>query len=66
MREIAAQYSLDLSEICFVGDHMNDLPVMRIVGLSIAMNAKDEELKRIADHVVTDFTAIPRIITSSA
>jgi hypothetical protein len=37
-----------------------------IVGLSIAMNAKDEELKRIADHVVTDFTAIPRIITSSA
>ncbi len=65
MKEIAAKHNLDLSEICFVGDHMNDVPVMRIVGLSIAMNAKDEELVRIADHVVTDFTLIPQIIESS-
>ena len=64
MKEIARQHKLDLSEICFVGDHMNDVPVMRIVGLSIAMNAKDEELARIADHVVTDFTAIPQIVSS--
>ena len=62
MRQIAVEHGLELAEICFVGDHMNDVPVMRIVGLSIAMNAKDEELARIADHVVTDFTAIPRIV----
>ncbi len=64
MKEIAAKYKLDLSEICFVGDHMNDVPVMRIVGLSIAMNAKDEELARIADYVATDFTTIPQIVTA--
>jgi len=62
MREIARQHELDLSEICFVGDHMNDVPVMRIVGLSIAVNPKDEELEQIADYVVPDFTAIPQIM----
>ena len=65
MKEIAERYGLALSEICFVGDHMNDVPVMRIVGLSVAMNAKDEELARIADHVVTDFTMLPEILESS-
>lgn len=65
MKEIAERYGLALSEICFVGDHMNDVPVMRVVGLSIAMNAKDEELARIADHVVTDFTTLPEILESS-
>jgi len=66
MKEIAERYGLALSEICFVGDHMNDVPVMRIVGLSVAMNAKDEELARIADHVVTDFTTLPEILESSS
>ena len=64
MKEIAREQNLDLSEICFVGDHMNDVPVMRIVGLSIAMNAKDEELARIADYVATDFTSIPQIVAT--
>jgi len=62
MKEIARQHKLDLSEICFVGDHMNDVPVMHIVGLSIAMNPKDEELERIADYVVPDFTTISQIM----
>jgi len=62
MKEIAARHGLALSEICFVGDHMNDVPVMRIVGLSIAMDPKDEELERIADYVVPDFTTIPQIM----
>lgn len=62
MKEIAGKHDLDLSEICFVGDHMNDVPVMRIVGLSIAVNAKDEELARIADYVIQDFTSIPQIL----
>jgi len=62
MKVIAAKHALDLSEICFVGDHMNDVPVMHIVGLSIAMNPKDEELERIADYVVPDFTTIAQIM----
>ncbi len=65
MREIAAKHKLALSEICFVGDHMNDVPVMRIVGLSIAVDPKDKELERIADHVVSDFTTIPQILEAA-
>jgi phosphoserine phosphatase len=66
MRDLATKHKLDLSEICFVGDHMNDVPVMRIVGLSIAVNPKDKELERIADHVVTDFTTIPKIVEAAS
>ena len=62
LKVIAVKHALDLSEICFVGDHMNDVPVMHIVGLSIAMNPKDEELERIADYVVPDFTTIAQIM----
>jgi len=62
MRQIADKHKLKLSEICFVGDHMNDVPVMQIVGLSIAIDPKDEELAQIADHVVSDFTTVPQII----
>ncbi len=62
LRRIASEYGIALEEICFVGDHMNDIPVMRIVGLSIAVNSKDEDLSRIADHVIDDLSLVPDII----
>lgn len=62
LERIASEYDIALEEICFVGDHMNDVPVMRIVGLSIAMNAKDEDLSRIADHVIDDLSLVPDLI----
>lgn len=62
MERIAVQRGLSLSEVCYVGDHMNDVPVMRIVGLAIAFNPKDGDLERIADHVTLDFAEIPELI----
>jgi len=32
MQEEAKQWSLELAEIAFVGDHGNDIPVFQIVG----------------------------------
>ncbi len=64
MREIATERGLALSEICYVGDHMNDVPVMEIVGLGIAFNPKDAELERVADHVTDNFAKIPELITT--
>jgi len=64
MREIATEKGLALAEICYVGDHMNDVPVMKIVGLGIAFNPKDAELERVADHVIRDFAAIPELIAT--
>ena len=46
--EYAKKHNLDLSEICFVGDDINDLPAMAIVGLSVAPpNAHPSVLKKV-------------------
>lgn len=48
VREFADKYKFELSEICFVGDDINDLPAMEIVGLSVAPpNAHDSVLKSV-------------------
>jgi len=62
MRRLAERQGLALHEICYVGDHINDLPVMQIVGASIAYNPKDERLEKIADVVTSDFARIPAIL----
>lgn len=65
LRRIVAERGLSLSEVCYVGDHMNDVPVMRIVGLSIAVNPKDEELVRVAHHATANFSEIPRLVEAA-
>lgn len=62
MRWIAEEQGLPISRICFVGDHLNDVPVMQIVGLAIAANPKDDRVRDAADHVISDFTELPRLI----
>ena len=34
--EFAAKYNLELSEVCFIGDDLLDIPAMDIVGLSVS------------------------------
>ncbi len=63
LERIAMEYGITLDEVCFVGDHINDIPVMRCVGLAIAVNSKDDGLSRIADHVIDDLSLVPAIIT---
>lgn len=65
LRTIAAAQRLELSEICYVGDHLNDVPVLEIVGLGIAFNPKDAALERAADLVTRDFARIPELIETS-
>lgn len=62
MKKIVAEHGITLSEVCYIGDHMNDVPVMQIVGLGIAFNPKDPELERISAHVTHDFAKIPDLI----
>ncbi len=62
LQQVVIEHDLALSQVCYVGDYINDIPVMRIVGLSIAFNPKDGELARIADVVTHDFAQIPDII----
>ena len=62
MKQIAADRGIALSEICYIGDHLNDVPVMRIVGLPIAFNPKDTSLEEVCEHVTCRFSEIPQII----
>ncbi len=62
LRLLAAERGIPLDEICFVGDHVNDIPVMRIVGMSVAANPKDTAVIEVADHVIERFDDLPRLI----
>lgn len=62
MRRVAEELGLPVSRICFVGDHLNDVPVMQIVGLAIAANPKDDRVRDAADHVILDFAELPRLV----
>lgn len=52
MKLIARRENIGLKECVFVGDHRNDIPVMKECGLSIAFDPKDDELRKIADVVI--------------
>lgn len=55
LREFAVYNRLDLSEICFIGDDVNDLPAIEITGFSVApSNAHSSVLKRV--DLVTQHT----------
>lgn len=45
LAELAEKYSLDLAEICYVGDDLIDLPVMIQVGLACAVANAVPEVK---------------------
>jgi len=62
MRQVAMEERISLSHTCFVGDHVNDIPVMEMVALSVAANPKDDRVREVADHVISDFAELPDLI----
>jgi 3-deoxy-D-manno-octulosonate 8-phosphate phosphatase (KDO 8-P phosphatase) len=50
LREILSDAGLKESECAFIGDDVGDLPIMRSVGLAVAVSDAAEEVKQIAHH----------------
>src|SRR5881398_3118117 len=50
IRKYCAWMSIPLSRILHVGDGLNDVPVFRVVGYSIALNTSLEKVRRAASH----------------
>jgi YrbI family 3-deoxy-D-manno-octulosonate 8-phosphate phosphatase len=53
MREIAARHGLTLDEVCYVGDDVHDVELMRAVGLGVAVADATPWPKRAAHHITS-------------
>lgn len=52
-KELASKYEIPREEICFIGDDLNDLPLMEWVGFPVAVKNAVKEVKRIAKYITT-------------
>lgn len=57
VRAIAAAYGVALSDVMVVGDALNDLGAMQVVGFPVAMGNAEPELRTMARLVVADVDA---------
>lgn len=53
LRKYSAWTGIPLSRCIHVGDGLNDVPVFRVVGYSVALNAKLSKVKALASHQMT-------------
>jgi len=51
---LSKKLNIPLSQFVVIGDSKYDIPMLKIVGLAIAFNPKDDEIKRAADIVIND------------
>jgi phosphoserine phosphatase len=54
LEELARREGIEPRQCAFIGDNINDLPVMRAAGFSVGVNVKSPEVSRVADLVLTD------------
>ena len=52
VKEMLAAFGLALEQVCYIGDDLPDLPVVRAVGLGVAVADGAPELRDAADKVV--------------
>ncbi len=53
VRDFASRHDLDLAEICFIGDDVNDVPALEIAGLAAAPAGAHPSALSAAIHVTT-------------
>jgi len=53
--EIKKQFGLSNEEVCYIGDDLPDIPILKKVGFSVAVANAREELKSISDFTTTTF-----------
>lgn len=59
---VCTRKKLKPKEVCFIGDHLNDIPVFKLAGLSVAFNPKVIEVKNNVDYVIQDFRELRKIL----
>jgi len=51
IEKLAKKYNLEFENIAYIGDDVNDLPVLENIGLSFAPSDAISEIKQIVDYV---------------
>ena len=54
LHEIAQHYQVPLEEVMTIGDNFNDLPMLRLAGLGVAMGNAPETVKTEAKMCIRD------------
>jgi len=57
LHSIADKYSLSLDEICYLGDDINDIPVLEKVGIAITVPDANYKVKKIVNIHITNAAA---------
>ena len=52
LKLIAKREKIKLKECVFIGDYLNDIKILKIAGLGIAFNCKEDKVKKAADVVI--------------
>ena len=60
LAEICEKFRVKPGEICHIGDNDNDLFVAKKVGMFIALNPKNDEVRKAARYVVYNFHEVMR------
>lgn len=50
-RKLAAKYEIKMDEICYIGDDINDLKVLKNIGLPVAVSNAVAEVKAVASFI---------------
>lgn len=53
MRDLVEQLNIGYDEVAYIGDDLNDLNVIKMVGLSFAPSDAVPEVKRVVKHVLS-------------
>ncbi|WP_394121238.1 Cof-type HAD-IIB family hydrolase [Planococcus donghaensis] len=51
LKRVAAHYNIPLHDTVAIGDNFNDIPMLKVAGLSVAMGNAEPEVKEICDMV---------------
>ncbi len=52
MDDLSKKYNVSLEEVAYIGDDVNDLECMKIVGTTAAPNDAEESIKEIVDYIM--------------
>ena len=53
--EIAKKENIDIKDTLAIGDGENDIPMLKVAGISVAMENAMDNTKKIADYIAPSF-----------